>query len=103
MKKKRKEQRIKQVRDNSNQDSSNDDSEIESDAQSTDSEHAFGIKINKIRTKQPKVDISVNGRKCRMPVDTGSTINLLNETILNKMKTKPTLSKAFSSGELLKY
>ena len=93
MKKKRKEQRIKQVRDNSNQDSSNDDSEIESDAQSTDSEHAFGIQINKIRTKQPKVDISVNGRKCRMLVDTGSTINLLNETILNKMKTKPTLSK----------
>ena len=88
MKKKRKEQRIKQVRDNSN-----DDSEIESDAQSTDSEHAFGIQINKIRTKQPKVDISVNGRKCRMLVDTGSTINLLNETILNKMKTKPKLSK----------
>ena len=53
-------------------------------------------------TRKPqKTDIIINGLKCRLLVDSGSSINLLNELQLYRMKTRPVISrtdtKAYSS------
>ena len=91
MKKKRKEHMVKRIQ---LQESSDNESEAESDPQNSDRDQAFGIKVNKIRIKQPKTDISVKGCKCKLLVDTGSTINYLNEIVVRKMKIKPKISKS---------
>ena len=87
MKKKQKERRIKQIDVQENY-----ESEIEenSNHDSDDSyDQAFGIKVNHVKIKQPKTEVSINGQKYKLLVNTGRSINLLNETVVDKMKIKP--------------
>ena len=66
-------------------------------------DQAFGIKVNHVKIKQPKTEVSINGQKCKLLVDTGSSINLLNETVVDKMKTKPKISKPDTSTSAYTY
>ena len=96
MKKKQKERRIKQIDVQENYES---ETEENSNHDSDDSyDQAFGIKVNHVKIKQPKTEVSINGQKCKLLVDTGSSINLLNETVVDKMKTKPKISKPDTSA-----
>ena len=71
-KKKQKERRIKQIDVQENYES---ETEENSNHDSDDSyDQAFGIKVNHVKIKQPKTE--VNGQKCKLLVDTGSSINL---------------------------
>lgn len=95
MKKKQKERRIKQidVEDSCNLESYVSSSDSNQDSYDNNRNFSFGIEVNQIKFKQPKTEVVINGKKCKLLVDTGSSINLLNETLINKMKTKPTISK----------
>ncbi|MCG8046730.1 MAG: RNase H-like domain-containing protein [Candidatus Thiodiazotropha endolucinida] len=71
-------------------------SDSESDTQepeNSDLDISFGIKVNQVKRKPPKTDVRINGLKCRLLVDSGSSINLLNESLLKNMKTRPVISK----------
>lgn len=52
------------------------------------------------------MEIVINGLKCKLLVDTGSSINLLNETVINRMKTRPKIcktdTKAYAYGQIEK-
>ena len=40
---------------------------------------SFGITVNQVKRAPPKTETNINGQKCKLLVDTGSSINLLNE------------------------
>ena len=65
----------------------NQDTDDNGDAQS------FGIKVNNVKIKQPRTHVSINGQRYKLLVVTGYSINVLSETLFNKMKMKPKLSK----------
>ena len=86
------------------------DSEI-SDNDSSN-ELAFGLAINSnkpdISCKRPTIKVKVEGHAFRMLVDTGSSINVIDEKAYNAIKPKPTLNKtdtkvyAYGSTEAVK-
>ena len=72
--------------------------DMESDFSSSDGEisekgTSFGVKVHQVKRKPPKTEILINGQKCNLLVDTGSSIKLPNETFVNKMKPTPKISK----------
>ena len=80
------------------------DSESETlESENSDLDISFGIRVNQVKRKPPKTDIIINGLKCRLLVDFGSSINLLNESLLDRMKTRPVISrtdtKAYAYGQ----
>ena len=60
-------------------------------------DYVFGIheqeNVNSVKSKQPSLNVTVNGLNVRMLVDTGSSINVLDESTYNKFQVKPKLSK----------
>ena len=51
---------------------------------SSDEEYAYTIKketehVSVVSTKTPKVDVTVNEKQCKFLLDTGATVNLLDE------------------------
>ena len=71
---------------------------MESDFSSSDGDIAetdtsFGVQVHQVKRKPPKTEILINRQKCKLLVDTGSSINLLNLTFVNKMKPTPKISK----------
>lgn len=95
MKKKLKERRIKQIDVEENSDSEGFESSSVPNQDCDDNGYAqsFGIKVNNVKIKQPRTHVSINGQRCKLLVDTGSSINVLSETLFSKMKMKPKLSK----------
>ncbi|MCG8094404.1 MAG: DDE-type integrase/transposase/recombinase [Candidatus Thiodiazotropha endolucinida] len=80
------------------------DSENDTDeSENAETDISFGITVNQVKRKPPKTEILINGLKCKLLVDTGSSINLLNESVLNKMKTRPKIyktdTKAYAYGQ----
>ena len=70
------------------------DSEFETEqSENPETDISFGITVNQVKRAPPKTDIIINGQKCKLLVDTGSSINLLNESFLNRMKTRPRISR----------
>ena len=71
---------------------------------------AFGLAINSnkqdISCKRPTIKVKVEGHAFRMLVDTGSSINVIDEKAYNAIKPKPTLNKtkvyAYGSTEAVK-
>ena len=53
---------------------------LSSDGEISETDTSFGIKVHQVKRKPPKTEILINGQKCKLLVDTGSSINLLNET-----------------------
>ena len=53
---------------------------LSSDGEISETDPSFGIKVHQVKRKPPKTEILINGQKCKLLVDTGSSINLLNET-----------------------
>ena len=98
-KRKRKEQKVKNVTENTHTD--------EDDDESSD-ECAFGIqaKVTKIHNKLPYYDITINGKKTKILIDTGSSINIIDEDTLGKINLKPKLdepkTKAYAYGQSAK-
>lgn len=72
------------------------DSEI-SDNDKSSNEFAFGLAINSnkpdISCKRPTIKVKVEGHALKMLVDTGSSINVIDEKAYNAMKPKPKLNK----------
>ena len=64
------------------------------DDESSD-ECAFGIqaKVTKIHNKLPYYDITINGKKTKILIDTGSSINIIDEDTLGKINLKPKLDE----------
>ena len=77
------------------------------DDESSD-ECAFGIqaKVTKIHNKLPYYDITINGKKTKILIDTGSSINIIDEDTLGKINLKPKLdepkTKAYAYGQSAK-
>ena len=46
-----------------------------------------------MKSKQPSLNVTFNVLNVRMSVDTGSSINVLDESTYNKFQVKPKLSK----------
>ncbi|MES9884606.1 MAG: hypothetical protein ABW185_27490, partial [Sedimenticola sp.] len=90
-KRKLNERNIKLVRD------SDDEEEIQNE------DYSFGINVLRIKRKSPRTALSINGHKTQLLVDTGSTINILNERVYSKMDVKPKLvksdTKAYAYGQ----
>ena len=64
------------------------DSESETlESENSDLDISFGIRVNQVKRKPPKTNIIISGLKCRLLVDSGNSINLLNESLLNKNKS----------------
>lgn len=63
------------------------------ESENSETDISFGITVNQVKRKPPKTEILINGLKCKLLVDTGSSINLLNESALQRMKTRPRISK----------
>lgn len=57
----------------------------------------FGIQaresINSVKSKQPRLNVKINGLIVKMLVDTESCINVLDETTFQKFQVKPKLSE----------
>ena len=80
------------------------DSEFENEkSENSETDISFVITVNQVKRAPPKTEIIINGQKCKLLVDTGSSINLLNESFLNRMKTRPRISrtdtKAYAYGQ----
>ena len=60
-------------------------------------DYMFGIQeresVNSVKSKQPRLNVKINGLNVKMLVDTGSSINVLDETTFQKFQVKPKLSK----------
>ena len=60
-------------------------------------DYVFGIQeqenVNSVKSKQPSLNVTLNGLNVRMLVDTGSSINVLDESTYNIFHVKPKLSK----------
>ena len=78
-----------------------------SDVEISETDTSFGVKVHQVKRKPPKTEIMINGQNCKLLVDTGSSINLLNETFVNKMKPPPKISKtdtkAYAYGQRQNY
>ena len=82
---------------------------IEHDSEQSDSSdsenYLFGIQtdsINAVKSKQPKLIVTVNGLEIQMLVDTGASINSMDESTFKNFKRKTKLNdktkKAFAYG-----
>ena len=49
--------------------------------------------INSVKSKQPRLNVKVDGLNVQMLVDTGSSINILDENTYQRFQVKPKLSK----------
>ena len=61
-------------------------------------DYMFGIQeeqenINSVKSEQPSLNVRINGLNVKMLVDTGSSINVLDENTYKKFQVKPKLSK----------
>ena len=65
----------------------------ESKSDESEDELSFGIEINKINSKLPKFNVKVNNLDVHILIDTGSSLNIINENLLSRMKPKPKLEK----------
>jgi uncharacterized protein YaaN involved in tellurite resistance len=76
-----------------------------SDNNSEDSDsnslHAFGLTNQKINSNsvnsianRPTIKVQINGHSMKILIDTGSSINVLDENTFRQMKVKPQLSKS---------
>ena len=59
--------------------------------------YMFGIQergsVNSVESKQSRLNVKINGLNVKMLVNTGSSINVLDETTFQKFQVKPKLSK----------
>ena len=64
----------------------------------SEEEYLFGVKtdeqVNTVHQKQPKTTVTINGLLTEMLVDTGSSINVIDEGTFSKLKDKPQLKKS---------
>ena len=51
------------------------------------------VKVFQVKRTPPKTEILMNRQQCKLLVEKGSSIDLLNETFVNKMKPTPKISK----------
>ena len=58
-----------------------------------DDGYVFSVRNNST-TKQPKFNITLNGQRFHMLIDTGSSVNILDEVTFSKLHPKPKLSKS---------
>ncbi|MCG8046748.1 MAG: aspartyl protease family protein, partial [Candidatus Thiodiazotropha endolucinida] len=67
------------------------------DTSDSNDDYMFGIQeqenVNSVKSKQPSLNVTINGLNVRMLVDTGSSINVLDENTYKKFQVKPKLSK----------
>ena len=67
------------------------------DTSSDSEDYVFGMQeeenVNAVKSKQPSLNVTVNGLNVRMLVDTGSSINVLDENTYQKFQVKPKLLK----------
>ena len=67
------------------------------DSNDSDGDYLFGIQekdsVNSVKSKQPRLNLTINGLNVQMLVDTGSSINVLDENTYKKLQVKPKLSK----------
>ena len=62
------------------------------DNTSSDNSNDYALTIsNKMKDKQPRTKIKINGVYFSFLIDTGASINLIDEEMFNKFKTKPVL------------
>ncbi len=65
--------------------------------------NAFGVNVLRTKRKSPRTTLMIDGHKTQILVDTGSTINILNDSVVSKMKVKPKLiktdTKAYAYGQ----
>ncbi|MES9882663.1 MAG: RNase H-like domain-containing protein [Sedimenticola sp.] len=80
--------------------------ESENEAESGQEEdYSFGVNANNVNTKRsaPKTTVKINDYETKVLVDTGSSLNILDESVYMKMQDKPKLSKpdtkAFAYGQ----
>ena len=69
--------------------------EIDQDPHASNSEPddlSFGI--NMVTNKVPKKTLTINGIETKVLIDTGSSINVISQDVLKKMKPKPKLQKS---------
>ena len=62
---------------------------------SSDDDYVFGLReatINKVQKGQPKMTVKINNSKVDFLIDTGSSINILDENTFKKIGSKPKLS-----------
>ena len=68
-----------------------------STSENSDEEYTFGLrtrdKVNSLKPKQPHTMVEVDGTKIEVLIDTGSSINVMDEHTFAKLKPKPKLQK----------
>ncbi|CAC5363672.1 unnamed protein product [Mytilus coruscus] len=80
---------------------------------SSDDEYVFGLQtestkgtVNSIKRDQPRICVKINESNINVLIDTGSSINVIDEDTYNRMKRKPKLiatkTKDFSHMDLIK-
>ncbi|KAK3083972.1 hypothetical protein FSP39_006106 [Pinctada imbricata] len=103
----RERRKVQNVDENSASSSDGENSSTSSrsdDETMTKGAYSFGVKakVHQIG-KLPKTEIRLNDHKMKIIVDTGSSINIVEETTVNKMRNKPKLQKsdisAFAYGQ----
>ena len=59
---------------------------------SSDDDYVFRLReasVNKVQKDQPKVTVKINNSNVHFLIDTGSSINILDENIFKKIGSKP--------------
>lgn len=74
---------------------------------STDDEYIFGLReeVNKIEKKQPRLTVWINGTRVNILVDTGSSVNVIDEDTFQKIEESrnfPTSTRKFSHMVLIR-
>ncbi|KAL4219053.1 hypothetical protein ACF0H5_021636 [Mactra antiquata] len=85
-------QRINEIEDSNSESSDNE--------QNSENAITFGLaEIAKyVGDKVPKVTVSINGIFSKVLVDTGSSINIISESVINKMNPEPKANKSSSKA-----
>ncbi|VDI05683.1 Hypothetical predicted protein [Mytilus galloprovincialis] len=64
---------------------------------SSDDGYVFGLRentVNKVQKGQPKINVKINNSNVDILIDTGSSINVIDESTFENIKCKPKLSHA---------
>ena len=59
---------------------------------SSEDEYLFGLNEHANNTKQSKTTVCLNETQLEMVVDTGATVNIMDENTLSKLKSQPKLN-----------
>ncbi|XP_060556789.1 uncharacterized protein K02A2.6-like [Ruditapes philippinarum] len=69
-------------------------SESDKDKESEDENEIYGLSVNSMQLQRPRLKVHINGCKIKALIDTGSSINVIDENTYSKLQNKVHLKRA---------